>query len=187
MSRYPDAKDPSNWLHAYLRMAVETGMCVKTICTTCSTGPFRHGLLERLAASRGVMPERRLNRETAIVLAQVLADVQPAWDEEFRLDEGARFVILYIWGALFGLPRDAEMERLLSDSWAGGVYRRMQAHHQRRLEAQRRHEEMNDPARLALYRAEKQRQRDEEQAARQARKLERDRAWLQRQGVTSDD
>ncbi len=164
-----------NWLESYLCDALKRNVCTKVGCTTCGAREFRKGLLVEAAKQMRLARLTRLNRVSAVVIAQALAAVNScAVIPADKFESAVRLILTDIW-ALLGEPNaERVIGPLLFGSWAGDLLMRMKLHHAAVMEAHKQFEEQNDPARVEARRAEKRRQRQRGHEERLARKRERD-------------
>lgn len=170
-----------NWLQCFIVDAVSRAVCTEIHCTTCGATEFRQGLLAALALAGGRGSLERIDQGAARLLAVALRELEAVGAAPPRFEKAVRFVLFEVWHALWDEAERHQLEADLAGTWAGGVLARMQAHHQARIEARRRHDEANDPERIRQSRQEKRRVKQEQHAQRLALKTERDRVWREKQ------
>jgi hypothetical protein len=165
-----------NWLDNFLDSAERLEVCVRAHCTTCLNCEFRKMLLHRVAEARGIdIPPARLDRDSAIMIAIGLANIDPSvWNRAYY-HCAVRFILTWIWDALDDDETDQVIEPLLAGTCAEEFLASMKRHHAGLMEMRRRLEEEQDPARIAARRAEKRRLKQERHLERLAKKRERDR------------
>ena len=161
------------WLHAYLKDAVQRNICTRASCTTCAAGLFREGLLKALGrADLGNVFE--YTPDEVIAIAQGLAQVRPVDGAKFT--EAVRSVIMMIWYAN-GRAQQKQIEELIRGTWAGQVLESMQGHERVLYAARAKAADFQSPEAVRQRREEKKRIKREKHALRLAQKAIRDRIY----------
>lgn len=179
-----------NWLQSYLADAVRRKLCTKINCSTCGATEFRRGLIAALngdaAQGAGENYRRPLEREEGIRLLKALAEVasDDGGGSSTAFEGAVRFLLYDLWASW--VLRETDSENLLAGSWAGSILDRMKTHYEARMAAQRRREELNNPANVQKRREERKRLKQEQHELRLARKKERDRIWREQHQKSPD-
>lgn len=164
-----------NWLHEYLDGAVRSNICTEIHCSTCGAKQFRQGLLDQVQIQTGIRVAGRLTTAEALALGEALGGVKAEFSDLAKAKEAIRCVLYDVWRVLPKVIFQEEFVPRLGNSWSGAVLHEMQEYEQRRQAARQRQAEYESPAAVGARREERGRLKQEQHAARLARKLERDR------------
>ena len=164
-----------NWLHEYLDGVVRANICTEIHCTTCGAEQFRQGLLNQVQTHTEIQVADRLTTAAALAVGEALGGVGAEFSDSAKAQEAIRCVLYDVWRVL---PKDIFQDEFvprLGNSWSGAVLHEMQEYEQRRQAARQRQAEYESPIAVAARREERRRLKQEQHAARLARKVERDR------------
>ncbi len=169
----------STTLLTELKHAVDFKMCVYTHCTTCGGYPFAKRVLASLKRMGYEFPAVRSNRDLASTLRDpathraVLMELgKTPWPNviDIDLEPPLRYLIYRAYCVL----TEVEIESLLADSWAGGVFRSMRDHYAAIEEIRRQKRQLQQD-----QKEQNVERRLREQELRAQRKVERDELWRQ--------
>jgi hypothetical protein len=172
------ARADGDWLTPFLERAVAKKLCTQIYCTTCGALEFRRGCLREWATAVRQPAPDRFGRDAAIGVGLALARVPRAPHHGPAFEQAVRCILFDLWRTLGDHGLAEGVEPALAGTWAGDVLAGMKAHYQRRLDARR-----AAAAQLELIeerRAEKRRLKEQQQADRLVRKVERDRVWREK-------
>lgn len=165
-----------HWLYTYLLESYNKNLCTTIHCTTCGAMEFRQGVIEALPDKQGQKLLNDWSPINAISITKALAELQPIGPDILKIGPGVRCILFDIWRII----GEAEMEKILSGTWAGEVLRRMQEHYKERMAAILAQEAFE--AKAQHQRAGKKRLKQEQHQQRLNLKKERDKIWFEKHG-----